>query len=49
MNTLKKFILAVFIVNLLSGCALFLAGGAGYVVGRELEEKQNKDETEVYK
>lgn len=49
MKNFTKILLLIVATNFLSSCALFLAGGAGYVVGRELEEKQRTDEPEVYK
>ena len=37
------------LTSLFSGCALMIAGGGGYVLGRELEERQGVNEPEVYK
>lgn len=34
---------------MLANCGYVVAGGAGYVAGRELEEDQGVDEPEVYK
>jgi hypothetical protein len=46
---LAKTIAILMLGMMLSGCALMLAGGGGYVVGREMEEDQGVNEPEVYK
>ena len=46
---MSRIIYACLLCSLLSGCALVVAGGAGYIAGRELEEKQGVNEPEMYK
>jgi len=46
---IRTLLFSALLMTMLSGCAYMVAGGAGYVVGRELEEEQGVDEPEVYK